>query len=548
MRNHSCSISSRGSELDDRNRNTKNSGNTPWTASPEPGPQPDERAERGERQRDQHRQHHQDDHAPEARLEVQPGGEADGQVDQAGDQRDDEHAGELPEQHRRAPHRRQRQPVQEAGLDVARDRGAGVDRREQRALDERERDREVEVAVGREARDVGRGVQPRHVDPHQDQREQHRRDDHRRLAQRLQHRAARHLVGLRQSVKPRPPPAPPSASSLRPVLARKTSSSDGWCNCRSATRMSAASSARTTATRSSPLSSRTAACPGGDGTTRAEPAEHLGDRVALRAVARARPRPTAARSPPSATPASPRRRSCPRSMIPTRSASTSASSRYCVVRKTVTPSSRASRATSAHRSARLEGSRPVVGSSRNSTRGRVHERQRQIEPALHAARVAADLAVGRVGQPDALDQLVAARAPLRLRHALQRRLQPHVIAARQQRVQRRLLQRGADRRPHRGALADDVVTRHARRARGGRQQRGEHQHRRRLPGAVRPQEAVDLAGRDLQVDPVDGPRAVLEFADQTLNLDARGGSLRHVSSVRGGPPGSWAALVLSGPD
>ena len=59
----------------------------------------------------------------------------------------------------------------------------------------------------------------------------------------------------------------------------------------------------------------------------------------------------------------------PRSMIPTRSASTSASSRYCVVRNTVTPSS-ARRRTSSHSAARLCGSRPVVGSSRNSSRGR----------------------------------------------------------------------------------------------------------------------------------------------------------------------------------
>ena len=59
----------------------------------------------------------------------------------------------------------------------------------------------------------------------------------------------------------------------------------------------------------------------------------------------------------------------PRSMMPTRSASTSASSRYCVVRNTVTPSP-ARRRTSSHSAARLCGSRPVVGSSRNSSRGR----------------------------------------------------------------------------------------------------------------------------------------------------------------------------------
>ena len=60
----------------------------------------------------------------------------------------------------------------------------------------------------------------------------------------------------------------------------------------------------------------------------------------------------------------------PWSMIPTRSASTSASSRYCVVRNTVTPSSRASRATSSQSAERLCGSSPVVGSSRKRMLGR----------------------------------------------------------------------------------------------------------------------------------------------------------------------------------
>ena len=91
------------------------------------------------------------------------------------------------------------------------------------------------------------------------------------------------------------------------------------------------------------------------------------------AVARRRrgpPRPTGRRPRPSARPGCPRPRSCRWSMIPTRSASTSASSRYCVVRKTVTPSSRARRPTSAHSAVRLCGSRPVVGSSRNRIAGR----------------------------------------------------------------------------------------------------------------------------------------------------------------------------------
>ena len=60
----------------------------------------------------------------------------------------------------------------------------------------------------------------------------------------------------------------------------------------------------------------------------------------------------------------------PWSMIPTRSASTSASSRYWVVRNTVVASSFTRRATSSQSAVRLWGSSPVVGSSRKSTLGR----------------------------------------------------------------------------------------------------------------------------------------------------------------------------------
>src|SRR5215207_9179112 len=42
----------------------------------------------------------------------------------------------------------------------------------------------------------------------------------------------------------------------------------------------------------------------------------------------------------------------------------------------------------------------------------VHERERQVEPALHPARVTADLAVGRLAQADALEELVRARLAL----------------------------------------------------------------------------------------------------------------------------------------
>ena len=75
----------------------------------------------------------------------------------------------------------------------------------------------------------------------------------------------------------------------------------------------------------------------------------------------------------------------------------------------------------------------------------VHEREGEVEPALHPARVAAHLAVGGVGQPDPLEQLAAALFALGLAQPVQRALQAHVLAAGQERIERRLLQRGADR-------------------------------------------------------------------------------------------------------
>ena len=130
------------------------------------------------------------------------------------------------------------------------------------------------------------------------------------------------------------------------------------------------------------------------------------------------------------------------------------------------PSSWASRATSSHSAVRLCRSSPVVGSSRNRIRGAVDEREREVEPALHAARVAADAAVGGLGQPDALEQLARARlARSALGEALQRRLEQQVLATGEDRVERGLLERRADRRAHLRALADDVDSRRRSRVR-----------------------------------------------------------------------------------
>ena len=75
----------------------------------------------------------------------------------------------------------------------------------------------------------------------------------------------------------------------------------------------------------------------------------------------------------------------------------------------------------------------------------MHERERKVEPALHPAGVAADLAIGRFGQSDALEELLRARLALEARYPLQRRLQAEMVTPGEHRVERRFLERRADR-------------------------------------------------------------------------------------------------------
>jgi hypothetical protein len=151
---------------------------------------------------------------------------------------------------------------------------------------------------------------------------------------------------------------------------------------------------------------------------------------------------------------------------------------------------------------------------------RVHEGQREVEPALHATRVRPHLAIGGLRQADPLEQFLSSPLALRARKALQRRLELEMLAPGQQRVESGLLERRADRRAHLGALPDHVEAGHRRSTRRRGQERDQHVHRCRLAGAVRAEEAVDLAGSDVEVDPVDGPRPLLEDADKPARFDS----------------------------
>jgi hypothetical protein len=115
----------------------------------------------------------------------------------------------------------------------------------------------------------------------------------------------------------------------------------------------------------------------------------------------------------------------------------------------------------------------------------VGEREREVEPALHAAGVATDLAVRGQAETDASEELVDSLRTLVARDPVQRKLELDVLTAGQQWVEGGLLKRRADRPSHLGPLLDDVETSDPGAPRRGRQERRQHVDGRRLPGAVR---------------------------------------------------------------
>src|SRR5207247_1385154 len=109
-------------------------------------------------------------------------------------------------------------------------------------------------------------------------------------------------------------------------------------------------------------------------------------------------------------------------------------------------------------------------------------------------------AVGGQRQADPLEQLVRAPLLLRARHAVEGGLQVEVLAAGEELIERRLLESRADRGANLGTVPDHVITGDARPPGRGREERGEHVYCRRLAGAVRAQEAEDLARSDREID------------------------------------------------
>ena len=151
-------------------------------------------------------------------------------------------------------------------------------------------------------------------------------------------------------------------------------------------------------------------------------------------------------------------------MIASRSQSWSASSRYWVVRKIVVPS----RVDPPQLLPDRQPARRVEAGGRlveEEDLGLVHERRREVEPALHAAGVALDHPVGGVLELDQLEQLAAAALGRRAVEAEQPPVQDEQLAAGLARVEAGLLQRDADPPAHAVGVARRRRRRRPRRAR-----------------------------------------------------------------------------------
>ena len=183
-----------------------------------------------------------------------------------------------------------------------------------------------------------------------------------------------------------------------------------------------------------------------------------------------------------------------------RSASSSASSRYCVVSRTVVPS----RDQRPHRLPDLAASPRVQPGGRlvEEEHARSEDQPRgEIQPPAHPARVRRHRAVPRVREPEALEQLVRAAAGVTGAQVVEPPEHDEVLPAAEDLVDRGALTDQPDaagapapawRPTSKPAIVGPPVVEPG--------QRAEDAHRRRLTGSVRAQQAAHRAFRDAQVE------------------------------------------------
>jgi hypothetical protein len=151
----------------------------------------------------------------------------------------------------------------------------------------------------------------------------------------------------------------------------------------------------------------------------------------------------------------------------------------------------------------------------------VHQRPGEDQSALHPARQRARALVPLRRERERVEQLAGALAALLARHPEVAAVVVERLLARQEPVEVEVLRRQADRETRLLVVVDRVVAEHANRAGGGLGKAGGAVDQRGLAGAVRAEQAEELAGLDPQ-------------RNATQGLDPGGVALEQVIDFEGG--------------
>jgi len=162
------------------------------------------------------------------------------------------------------------------------------------------------------------------------------------------------------------------------------------------------------------------------------------------------------------------------------------------------------------RALRVEADRGLV---EEEELGGVEEAPREVELLLHAAGELLDSAVRRLREADAVEDLLDPPVALADVDAVDVGEVPQVLASADPVVEPSLAaEHEANPRPEFARLTNDVEAEHLGGTARRDEERGEHLRERRLARAVRPEQAEDLPGIDVEVDPPErfGPHELVE--------------------------------------
>ena len=311
------------------------------------------------------------------------------------------------------------------------------------------------------------------------------------------------------------PPRRRDVSRLRPVSSMKTSASVGSREWIERTRPAPMSSCSRAASRGSPSSRRTSAPSSSTTSTAGAPAPRLS--LSARGVSSATILPVG------------QERDAPAQLV---------GLGHVVGREEDRRRRRSASAVTISRSSRADrGSRPRVGSSRNSTRGRLSsarassrrwrmpvENVLTLRPATPLRRTCSSTSVGAA-----------------LREAVERAEELEVLPGGRPLVDVRRLGDEVDPPADRLELARDVVAEHPRAPARRLRPAGEDADHRRLPGAVGAEQAEDLARRDLQADAVQRAHVAVALRE-VLDLDRDGCHLAQLAAARAEEAGHAARV------